>query len=107
MDTPVLIDFHTVARQIVKISDIRKKETLTSQSPVQAKDFSREDYRYFTITALIATAIEPSKSAAVTKRLLSGLDRFETDMLDGLPSSVSEHRREVFVAEFLKYEYRS
>ncbi len=107
MDTPVLIDFHTVARQIVTVSDIRKQETLTRHSPVEAKDFSREDYRYFTVTALIATAIEPSKSAAVTKRLLSAMDKFETDTLDGLPASVSDHRREVFVAEFLKHEYGS
>ena len=105
MNTPVLIDYTTVARQILKVSDIRKTETFSRRSTAQSEDFSREDYRYFTITALITTAIDPQKAGPVTKRLLNALDKFEIEMLTGLPPSVREHRREVFVTEFLKHEY--
>jgi len=105
MDTPVLIDYDAVAKQLLKISDIRKTEPLTRRSPAQVSNFSREDYRYYTVTALIATAIEPQKAGAVTKKLLVALDKFEADVSTGLPPSIAERRREVFVADFLREEY--
>ena len=105
MRLSILIDYTTVARQILKVSDIRKSETFAGRSTSHSADFSREDYRYFTLTALITTAIGPQKAAAVTRRLLDALDKFEVETLTGLPPSVWKRRREVFVTEFLKYEY--
>lgn len=99
------IDFPAVARQIVKLSDIRQKSYFAGHSLVHAKDFSPDDSRYYSITALIATAIEPSRAGAVAKRLLPALDEFQTQQLIGLSPEEFDAQREGFVERALRAEY--
>jgi hypothetical protein len=101
----ILPDYHDVARQIVRLSDIRQKSPQAANPSMHARNFSDADSRYYAITALVATAIEPRKAGAVTKKLLPGLDAYENEKLVGLPAEELEIRRTEFVERFLKFEY--
>jgi hypothetical protein len=99
------IDFSAVARQLVKLSDIRQKSYFAGHSLIHAKDFSSEESRYYSITALIATAIDPGRAGAVTKRLLAALDEFQEQQMIGLSAGEFDAQREAFVERFLRSEY--
>lgn len=103
--TSVLPDYHDVARQIVRLSEIRRKTHFPEHSSPHAKDFTKADARYYAVTALVATAIEPRRAAAVTKKLLPGLDAYENEKLGGLSTEELETRRTEFVERFLKFEF--
>ena len=105
MDAPTLIDFPTVAGQILKISDVRKMENFTHHSQVYSKKLHPGRLPLLHGDSVDRHGDRTAKGRCVTKRLLSALDKFETEMLDGLPESVSDRRRHVFVEEFLKSEY--
>ncbi|HEY4247720.1 MAG TPA: hypothetical protein VGM64_12750 [Lacunisphaera sp.] len=107
MNTSHLIDFSSVARQIVKLSDIRQTSYFSGHSLIHAKDLSPAESRYYSITALIATAIDPGRAGAVTKRLLPALDEFQGGQMIGLSAEEFDAQREVFVERFLRGEYNS
>jgi hypothetical protein len=102
---PVLLDYRAVARQIIALSDVRKKTQFAKHSLLQAKDSSQEDSRYYAITALVATSIEPRRAGAVTKRLLPALDAYQNEKLADLSPEEGELQRTEFVERFLKFEY--
>jgi hypothetical protein len=105
-DTLVSIDYPAIAKQIVKLSDLRLKAQFVGHSLVQTeRRFSLQDSRYYAVTALIATTIDPKKAGAVTKKLLAALDDFQVGMTVGMESAAVNARREVFVAEFLRFEF--
>jgi hypothetical protein len=105
MDAPILIDYPSVARQVIKLFDVRQKAPFTHHSLLQARGFSKDDSRYYSIAALIATAIEPRRAGAVTKKLLPALDAYQNEKRVDLPPEELESRRAEFVERFLKLEY--
>jgi hypothetical protein len=107
MNPPQLTDFSSVARQIVKLSDLRQKNFFAGHSLIHAKDLSPGESRYYSITALIATAVEPSRAGAVTRRLLPALDEFQAGQPIELSSEECEAQRAGFVERFLRNEYEN
>lgn len=107
MNTSHFTDFSSVARQIVKLSDIRQKNFFAGHSLIHAKDFSPGESRYYSITALIATAIDPGRAGSVTKRLLPALEEFQDEQPNGLSREELDAQRGDFVERFLRNEYSS
>lgn len=105
MNSPVLPDFSSVAQQIIKISDFRQKMHFTEDPLVRGKEFSSESARYHSVTAVIATAVEPQKAGSVAKKLLASLDAFQKEKLQNLTPEEATKSREMFVERFLRFEY--
>ena|SRR5215216_1778577 len=100
----VAYDYPAIAKQILKVSDFRQKTPLTERS--LNKDFSQEIARFYAVSSVIATAIEPEKADTVAKKLLKSLDAYQREKLSSLKPEDALHCREEFVADFLKSEYK-